>query len=398
MENITKILFEILLIFFSAKLLGEIFERLKQPAVIGEIIAGIIIGPFLLNLLSPEKTYEVLAQIGIIILLFDVGLHIKIDEIMKLGWVSLLVAVLGVVFPFILGFFLSEFLGHTSIEAMFVAAALVATSVGITARVFADLGVIKSKASQIVLGAAVIDDIIGMIVLAIVTGASKGSLSYWKILLVLGEAIGFVVFLIIVGQRVVKRFVHKTEVLKIRNGPFILAIIFCLALSALASFIDIAAIVGAFLAGLVLSEFSVKYELANRTESLNDFLVPFFFVIMGTKVELTSFVQANILIQALLLTLVAILGKILGCGLGSLSVGKKNAILVGVGMIPRGEVGMIIASLGLAYGVISGELYSSVVFMVVVTTLMAPPFLRKLILKFGEAEEKKKSLAEKQIE
>jgi Kef-type K+ transport system membrane component KefB len=202
----------------------------------------------------------------------------------------------------------------------------------------------------------------------------------------LGEAIGFVVFLIIVGQRVVKRFVHKTEVLKIRNGPFILAIIFCLALSALASFIDIAAIVGAFLAGLVLSEFSVKYELANRTESLNDFLVPFFFVIMGTKVELTSLFQTNILFQALLLTLVAILGKILGCGLGSLSVGKKNAILVGVGMIPRGEVGMIIASLGLAYGVISGELYSSVVFMVVVTTLMAPPFLRKLILKFGEAE------------
>jgi Kef-type K+ transport system membrane component KefB len=397
MENITKILLEILLIFFSAKLLGEIFERFRQPAVIGEIIAGIIIGPFLLNLISPEKTYEVLAQIGIIILLFDVGLHIKIPAIMKVGKVSLLVAVLGVVFPFVLGFFLSEIFGHSSIEAMFVAAALVATSVGITARVFADLGFIESKVSQIVLGAAVIDDIIGMIVLAIVTGASQGSLSYWKILLVLGEAVGFVVFLIIVGQRVAKRFVHKTELLKIRNAPFILAIIFCLGLSALASYIDIAAIVGAFLAGLVLSEFSVKYELAVRTESLKDFLVPFFFVIMGTKVELTSFTQSNILGIALLLTLVAILGKLLGCGLGALFAGKKTALLVGVGMIPRGEVGMIVASLGLAYGAISGELYSTVVFMVIATTLITPPILRPLILKFGK-EKETKELPIEQIE
>jgi Kef-type K+ transport system membrane component KefB len=387
LENITKILFHLFLMYACAKGMGELFERLKQPAVIGEIIAGILLGPYLLNIVPLTEFYKVLAEIGVIILLFTIGLQTKVDEMMKVGGTALVVAVLGVAFPFIFGYLYTLIIAHQTIEAMFIGAAMVATSVGITARVLADLKILDSQVAKVILGAAVIDDVIGLIVLAVVTGLGKGALSYIKIGLVLAEAVGFILFLIIISKRVLPYFALKAlNSLKMRNAPFVLAILLCLGLSFVSSYIDLAAIVGAFMAGMVLAEMNLEFRLSLKAESLYDFLVPFFFVVMGMQVDLSVFTHWNIIGAALVLTLFAILGKLLGCGLGALPLGWRSASLVGVGMVPRGEVGMIIASLGLSMGAISSDLYSVVIFMVVATTLLAPLILRRMIIKRQQVE------------
>ena len=378
MENITQILFSLFLIFASAKLLGEVFERFKQSAVIGEILAGVILGPQILNLIGTSEIFPVLAQIGAIILLFTVGLQTKVEDIMTVGRTSLVVAFLGVIFPFIFGYLYVLIIDHTTVEAMFIGAAMVATSVGITARVFADLGILDTKIARVILGAAVIDDVIGLVVLAIVTGLGKGTLSLVKIGLITLEAIGFIAFLIIIGRRVVYRMIPRVASFRTRDAVFSLAILFCLFLSAVASYIDLAAIVGAFLAGMVLSGLNLEYNLSIKTESLYNFLVPFFFVILGSWVDLSIFAKPALLWAALIITVFAILGKLIGCGLGALNLGKKDAVVVGFGMVPRGEVGMIIASIGMSMKAITSDLYTVIIFMVMATTLITPPILRGL--------------------
>jgi len=395
LENITRILFDLFLMFAAAKVMGELFERVRQPAVVGEIMAGIILGPYILNMIGPSHFYQVLAEIGVIILLFNVGLHTRTEDMLRVGKTALLVAVLGIIFPFIFGYLYTRIIAHSTVEAMFIGAAMVATSVGITARVLADLKILDANVSKVILGAAVIDDIIGLIVLAVVTGLGKGTISYVKIGLVLVEAVAFVIFLILIGRRVMYRFFGpQLLATKSRNAPFALAILICLGLSAVASYIDLAAIVGAFMAGMILAEFNIQFRLSVKSESLYDFLVPFFFVMMGRQVDLTIFTHPSIIGAALILTIFAILGKLLGCGLGAVGLGFRQASLVGVGMVPRGEVGLIIASIGLSLGVIGKDLYSIVVFMVVATTLLTPPFLRSMILKIPELTKPEEEMEE----
>jgi len=229
----------------------------------------------------------------------------------------------------------------------------------------------------------------------VVTGLGKGTISYVKIGLVLVEAVAFVIFLILIGRRVMYRFFGpQLLATKSRNAPFALAILICLGLSAVASYIDLAAIVGAFMAGMILAEFNIQFRLSVKSESLYDFLVPFFFVMMGRQVDLTIFTHPSIIGAALILTIFAILGKLLGCGLGAVGLGFRQASLVGVGMVPRGEVGLIIASIGLSLGVIGKDLYSIVVFMVVATTLLTPPFLRSMILKIPELTKPEEEMEE----
>ena len=386
MENITKILFDLFIMFASAKIMGELFERIKQPAVIGEILAGIILGPYIFKLIQPSDAgtfhvYKVIAEIGVIILLFTIGLQTKVDKMMKVGGISLVVATLGVILPFFLGYLYTLTMEHSTVEAMFIGAAMVATSVGITARVFADLGIMDSRVAKVVLGAAVIDDILGLLVLAVVTSVGKGSISYVKIALVAVEAVGFVVFIIIVGKRLIFRVAPRLNFIKSKNAPFILAVLFCLGLSAVASYIDLAAIVGAFMAGMILAELNIEYNFSLKFESLYDFLVPFFFVVMGTQVDLSVFTRFNLIGAALILTVFAVVGKLIGCGAGAFKLGWKEAFVVGVGMVPRGEVGMIVASIGLGMGAISSNLYSIVIFMVVATTLLTPSVLAWMISK-----------------
>jgi Kef-type K+ transport system membrane component KefB len=386
LEQTTRILLDILIILAAAKIMGEIFERLKQPVVIGEILAGILLGPYVFGLISPSHVetfhvYQILAEIGVIILLFTIGLHTKVDEMLTVGRTSFMVAVLGVVLPFFFGYLYTLTSAHSTIESMFIGAAMVATSVGITARVFADLKILDSQVAKVIIGAAVIDDILGLMVLGVVTGVGSGAISYLKITLLTLEAVGFVLFLIIIGKRVMPRMGSTFGGFKLKNAPFALALLFCLGLSAVASYIHLAAIVGAFMAGMVLAELNVEFKFSVKFDSLYDFLVPFFFVVMGTQVDLNVFTEFSLIGSALILTVFAVLGKLIGCGLGAFGMGWKQASMVGVGMVPRGEVGMIVASIGLGMGVISTDLYSIVIFMVIATTLMTPPILARMVSK-----------------
>ncbi|OGS44440.1 MAG: hypothetical protein A3K76_03500 [Euryarchaeota archaeon RBG_13_57_23] len=398
--------------FLVAKLGGEVMERMRLPAVTGELMAGIILGPTLLNLITNEDSFfDVLAQLGATFLLFTVGMETKLSELKKVGLVAASVAAMGVVVPFVMGYYVSVLLFASSIEAMFVATALVATSVGITARVLEDMGMIHSTEAKIILGAAVIDDILGMIVLTLVSGVAVGELTYLSVGIVIGEAICFVAIVTILGTRVVKYASGKRDVrfdrttngqwaihystrafrrdswldkLKQRQAPFVIILIVIFGLSALASFIGLAAIIGAFFAGLIFSDTKETYELENKFEPLNVLLVPFFFVVMGARVDFANF--TNVLPFAIVVTVVAILSKLIGCSLGAITRGEKTALIVGAGMVPRGEVGIVVAMIGLNMDIIAQSTYSVIVLVSIVTTLYAP-FLIKTVVK---AESKKK--------
>ncbi len=392
--------------FLAAKLGGEIMERLRLPAVTGELMAGIVLGPTLLNLITNSDTFlDVLAQLGATFLLFTVGMETKLSEMKRVGMVAVSVAILGVVTPFVLGYFVSVLLFASSLEAMFIATALVATSVGITARILDDMGMINSIEAKIILGAAVVDDILGMIVLTLVSGVAMGNLTIISVAIVIAEAVCFVAIVTIIGTRVVKYASGKREVRSDRatNGswsihystrafkrdswfeklvqkqaPFVIILIVVFGLSALASFIGLAAIVGAFFAGLMFSDTKETYELEQKFEPLNVLLVPFFFVVMGAKVDLVNF--AGVIPLAIVITVVAILGKLIGCSVGAASRGERTAMIVGAGMVPRGEVGIVVAMIGLGMGVIEPDIYSVIVLVSIATTIYAP-FLIKTIVK-----------------
>ncbi|OGS51556.1 MAG: hypothetical protein A3K75_05000 [Euryarchaeota archaeon RBG_13_61_15] len=401
--------------FLAAKIGGELMERVKLPSVIGELIAGVILGPTLLNLITEEHTFfDVLAQLGATFLLFSVGMETKLSELKRVGMVATSVAALGVVVPFVMGYYVSILLFDNSVEAMFVATALVATSVGITARVLEDLGMIHSKEAKIILGAAIIDDILGMIVLTLVSGVAVGDLTALKVAIVVAEAICFVAIVTIIGTRVVKyasgkRDVHSDrtangtwaihyttrafrrdswfEKLKQRQAPFVIILVVIFGLSAMASFVGLAAIIGAFFAGLIFSDTKDTYELEHKFEPLNVLLVPFFFVVMGAKVDFSEF--ASVVPIAIVITVIAILGKLVGCGLGAIRHGERTALIVGAGMVPRGEVGIVVAMIGLNMGTIHESAYSVIVLMSIATTLYTP-FLIRTIIK-AEAKHKAKS-------
>jgi Kef-type K+ transport system membrane component KefB len=307
----------------------------------------------------------------------------------KVGRTALLVAVLGVVVPFFLGYGLLEIVGgHSHIEAIFMGAAMVATSVGITARVLQELGVLKTVVATVILGAAVIDDILGMIMLAVVSSLGEGQVDYIQIGSVTAMAVGFTLFIVLVGRRVMRRVTPRVQQFAATDPYFPLALIICLGLSLAAAKIRIAAIIGAFLAGLVFSEEELTPALKTKIHALYEFLVPFFFVAMGMQMDLSVLTRGDVLLLAALVTVLAILGKLVGCGVGAYGLGRRAALQVGAGMVPRGEVGIIVASIGLGLHTISNEIYAVVIIMVLITTLMAPPVL-KLLFREGPARVEK---------
>jgi Kef-type K+ transport system membrane component KefB len=323
--------------------------------------------------------------LGVIFLLFAVGLETPFSELRKVGKTAFLVAVLGVIVPLLTGFALIIALGYGQIEALFVAAAMVATSVGITARVIKDMKLTHTIESRVIIGAAVIDDVLGMIVLAIVVGiASGGGSSVLDIILVSAEGIIFVLMVIFVGSILLpkarkhlaskKNPIERCAEQKSHGiSPLPLAIIICLSLSFAASFVGLAAIIGAFLAGMAFAEFKDKWPCEEDFHPINEFLVPFFFLFVGISVNLSSF--GDVLVTAILVTLLAVATKFIGCGLGARKLGSRSATIIGVGMVPRGEVGIIVASIGLSMAVISDSMFSVVIFMSMATTIVAPPLL-----------------------
>jgi Kef-type K+ transport system membrane component KefB len=387
-----------------AKVGGEIFERLKQPAVLGELVGGILIGNLVIfgftraETLKTHGTIAALAELGVIILLFEVGLESDLKEMMEVGWSSLLVAVVGVVTPFFLGWLVSAYFipDEPQLVHIFIGATLCATSVGITARVFKDLGKLATREARIILGAAVIDDVLGLLILAIVAGAIRaaatgGVLSVFDVGLIAVKSVLFLIGAIVIGHFLMPRVLRGAGRFETRGVLLTLALAFCLILAWAAAKVELAPIVGAFAAGLILDEVHYRPTGGRKERDLNDLLqpvstvlVPIFFVLMGLKVDLRLFARPDILGFAVMLTIAAIVGKQV-CGLAVLERGI-NRLAVGLGMIPRGEVGLIFAGIGatlmlpsnagVSEPVISSATFGAVVIMVIITTLVTPLSLK----------------------
>jgi len=382
MPDPARMLLDLLILFVSAKLAGALFMRLRQPAVVGEILAGIVIGPHALNLFQHTGFHDLFAELGVVFLLFMVGLETDPTSLLRVGRQAAAVGTGGVILPFLFGFLLMHGLGHGWNESLFVGAALTATSVGITARVMSDLRRIGTRVARIILGAAVFDDILGLLVLAVVSGLAAGALSAAHIGLLVVEATAFCVLAVVLGRPAVRRFsphVHRLVGGTSRDPLFALAVALCLGFSVVADKIGLAGIVGAFLAGLLFAELREAPELRRSIEPIYEFLVPIFFVLMGAKVDVVRLMTWQVLPIGLILTALAIVGKLIGCGLASLPSGRWQALTIAVGMIPRGEVGLVVAMIGLSKGVVSVDVYSMVVLMCILTSLLAPPPLRVLL-------------------
>ena len=371
-------LLELFAIFVWAKVFGEIFEQMSLPGVLGEILAGVILGPHATGLVTPSETVGSIAEVGAIFLLFTVGLETRPSDLIRVSRSSLRVAAAGVLVPFVLGFGYLAIRGEPRHEAIFVAAAMVATSVGITARVMTDLHIVNTSVARIILGAAVFDDILGMVVLTIVTGMTNGTGFHWlHIIVLVAEAIGFAIFMIFIGPRIVGRIRPGVQRMSSHDAPLILALAICLGLSVAATKIGMAAIIGAFFAGMVFADYDVEWRISPRAHGINEFLAPFFFFIMGSRLDIDVF-NGKVIVTAIVITILAIISKIVGCGLPVLRRGWREALQVGVGMTPRGEVALIVALIGLQMKAISSQAYAVVVFMTGITTIVAPVALRYL--------------------
>jgi len=386
-------------ILAAAKIGGSLASRLRQPDVLGELVAGVLLGNLGLigitglDALKSNATLDVLAQLGVIILLFEVGLESTVRDMLKVGLTALLVAALGVITPFALGWLVGALLlpGESGYAHAFLGATLTATSVGITARVLKDLGKSRTGEARVILGAAVIDDVLGLVILAVLGGLIGAlttglPLAYGTVALIVGKATLFLTGSLALGLVIAPSVFGLASRLHGRGVLLATALIVCFSLSFLASRIGLAAIVGAYAAGLILEDvhyrqFTERGErgLAELLQPIAMLLVPIFFVLMGMRVDLTVFGHAEVLELAALLTVVAIVGK-QACALGVLG-GRLDRLSIGIGMIPRGEVGLIFANIGLGLtiqgqAVIDRTTYSAVVIMVIVTTLVTPPALR----------------------
>jgi len=379
MDHSTQaLLLELLLIFVSAKVIGEIFQRLRVPGVLGEIVAGVVFGPYALDWIHASDSIHAIAEVGIIFVLFSAGLETSPKDLIHVGRTAVVVAMAGVAAPFVLGFGYMKLRGDNSAEAIFVGVAMVATSVGITARVLAELRILSSRTAKIILGAAVFDDILGMALLAIVAGlATRGRLEWLHLSVLTAEAAMFSLFMIFIAPRVVRRIEPRVEKLSTQNAPLILALGICISLSWLSTTIGMAAIIGAFFAGLIFADHSEQWNLHPRVTGITEFLAPYFFFSIGAQLNLRLF-TADVLAASVIVSLLAIISKVAGCGLPLLREGWTTVFRVGVGMMPRGEVALIVALVGLQSKIVASSSYAIVVFMTAVTTLLTPPLLRYL--------------------
>ena len=395
---IVNVLLGLSIVILAAKVGAVLANSFKQPLVLGELLAGITLASFSLlgfngfDFLKDNSTLEIFSSLGVIILLFEVGLESQLSEMVAVGMKSLLVASIGVILPFILGYYVSGMIIQDlpNISKIFIGAMLTATSVGITARVFKDLNFLGTKEAKIVLGAAVIDDILGLIILAVVSGiAVTGVIDFISIGSISLKAIIFILLSVLAGL-----FLAKKSIKLIANkwnvpGMMLsLALLICFMGAYLANQFGLATIVGAFSMGLILDDVHFKNFNSSKTleeyiQPLSMFLVPIFFVITGLNVDVSVLQDPAVIYSSIALCLVAILSK-LACGWAFPSKEKFSRILIGVGMIPRGEVGLIFASVGKSIGVVDDRLYAVAVIVVITTTLVTPPILAFLIDKLSK--------------
>jgi len=375
MADTTRILLEIFLAFAGARLLGRLFQAVKQPAVIGELLAGAILGPALLDLVHHTEFLEALGELGVMLLLFTAGLDTHLEQLAQSRATAAKVAGLGAVLPFIGGVAGGLAFRYATGESLFVATALMATSVGITVRILRDLGYQRRRSVTIILGAAVLDDVFGLIALGVVTAVALGEANTLELVLLALEAIVFVGGIGLAGPALMGRFGERLGSFS-STAIFEIGIILMLALSLLANYIGLAAIVGAFLAGLVIAELKQHTEVEAKFTPLAWFFVPFFFVLMGTYIDLASFAKPAVLLAIVVFTAIAVVTKYLGAIWGAKREGRRIAREVGVGMIPRGEVGIVVAGIALAAGAVTEDVYAAVLGMVLATTVISPYLIK----------------------
>lgn len=398
-DPVSKVVLMLAVILIGARLGAELAERLGQPAVLGELLFGVVLGNLpllgvsLFDSIRTDPSIDMLARIGVLILLFEVGLESTVRQMLQVGASSLLVALLGIIAPFGLGWAVSSWLLPESSEYVhaFIGATLCATSVGITARVLKDLNRSQSPESRVILGAAVIDDVLGLVILAVVTGmiAAANTGAEFSVLSVgatIGKASLFLVGSLVIGSLLTPRVFKFASRLHTHGVLLAFALSWCFLLSWLANTIELAPIVGAFAAGLILESAHFQdfrsrgeRELEDLIHPIAAILVPVFFVLMGVRTDLKSFMQPGLLTLAAALTIAAIIGKQV-CSFGVLAKGIDR-VTVGIGMVPRGEVGLIFANIGLGLTlagerILSESIFSAVVLMVIVTTLITPPALK----------------------
>lgn len=382
--HVAHLLGVLVVMLAAAKLLGAAAKLIGQPAVLGELLAGIVVGGSVLGIVDPkDHVLHVLAELGVVILLFEIGLETDLKKLLKVGGAALAVAVAGVVVPFGLGFAICRALGLEMLPSLVAGAAMTATSVGITARVLSDLGRLQDKESQIVLGAAVIDDVVGLVILAVVIGLTEGrEVTPLGIAATTGIAFGFLAATLLIGRLVVPPIVRRLEKIDLPGTPTIFAVIMAFGLAWLADLSGSAMIVGAFAAGLLLHASPNAREFERGVAHLGHFFVPLFFVSVGAAVDLQALnpldsANHQTLLVGGLLIVAAIIGKFAaGYAPFWMAANKK---VIGVGMVPRGEVGLIFAQMGLAGGVFDAGLFGAVTMMVMVTTFFAPPMLKLLL-------------------
>lgn len=377
-----EFLFDLALILISTKLFGLITKKVRMPQVVGALVAGVILGPAVLNVLSETEFIQKLAELGVIVLMFTAGLETDINQLKKTGKASFIIAVLGVIIPLAGGFFIASIFNkgndvNTILQNVFIGIILTATSVSITVETLKEMGKLNTRAGNAILGAAIIDDILGIIALTITTSLADPSIN---VIIVLAKIVMFFIFAGFAGYLFHWAFIKLDERYQRDLRRFvIIAFVFCLLLSFCAEeFFEVADITGAFIAGLVISDSNRSKYLNSRFETLSYMLLsPIFFASIGIKVQLTAMTK-TIFIFAILLLIVAILSKVLGCALGAklCKYSNREAIQIGTGMISRGEVALIVANKGIAMGLMLPEFLAPVVIVVVVTTIVTPILLK----------------------
>jgi Kef-type K+ transport system membrane component KefB len=374
-HSFPHLLISLVALLVGTQLLGVLAQRLKQPAVVGELIAGLLLGGSVLGILDPnDPVIHALAEIGVLVLLFEIGLHTDVKALIKVGGSAMTVAVVGVAIPFTLGYLVGISLGLSVVPAVVAGAALTATSVGISARTLSDLGRLTSPEGQIVLGAAVIDDIIGLVILSVVSGLVGGTaLTFVGATVTTAMAVGFVIAAVVLGSLLVPPIFRAVARIEASGTLGVIGLAFAFLLAWLAASLGSATIIGAFSAGLVLHGTSQRHTIEKATTSLGHFFVPIFFASVGAAIELRTLGDARVLAIGGALIVVGVLGKFVAGFAPWWFKGDKT--LIGIAMIPRGEVGLIFARMGLATGALTSQLYSAIAMMVLFTTFMTPPLL-----------------------
>jgi Kef-type K+ transport system membrane component KefB/predicted amino acid-binding ACT domain protein len=387
--DLARLLLDLLVVLAAAKLAAEAAERIRVPAVLGEIVAGIVVGPSVLGLVEVTGqrgvSLGVLAELGVLLLLLQVGMEMDLAELGRVGRASLLVAVIGVALPFVAGAVAGVGLGFDTETAIFLGAALTATSVGITARVLGDLRALATVEARIVLGAAVADDVLGLIILTVVVKVVTGdSVTVGVVASTVGIALGFLVLSGVVGVLAVPPLLKRTARAS-RSGTTlsVLAFVVVLGLAVLADAAQLAFIIGAFMAGLAIGRSDHREQVAGDLNSVGAVLIPVFFVLIGVNADLGAMFRPSVLLDAAVLLVIAVAGKV-ASAYGATGT-RSDRLLVGLGMIPRGEVGLIFASIGLAQGVLDDELYGALLLVVLLTTVISPPLLRWRIGRTGHS-------------